>query len=82
MSGRVEESVWEERREWIRKQEASGLSAAQFCRENGLHGRGFILGGIASLRRGPVAFRRWQAWKQKAEWLDQLIVVRYKFLCF
>ena len=37
MSGRIEASVWEERRAWIGKQEASGLSAAQFCRENGLH---------------------------------------------
>ncbi len=37
MAGRVEESVWEERREWIRKQRASGLSVAQFCRDNGLH---------------------------------------------
>lgn len=37
MSGRIEASVWEERRAWISKQEASGLSAAQFCRENGLH---------------------------------------------
>src|SRR5690606_11177664 len=26
-----------ERRAWISNQEASGLSAAQFCRENGLH---------------------------------------------
>ena len=37
MAGRVEESVWEERREWIRRQEESGLSVAQFCRENSLH---------------------------------------------
>lgn len=37
MAGRVDESVWEERREWIRRQEDSGLSVAQFCRENNLH---------------------------------------------
>lgn len=37
MAGRVEESVWAERREWIRKQEESGLSVAQFCRDNSLH---------------------------------------------
>lgn len=37
MAGRVEESVWAERQEWIRRQEESGLSVAQFCRENGLH---------------------------------------------
>lgn len=28
MAGRVEESVWEERREWMRRQQESGLSAA------------------------------------------------------
>lgn len=37
MAGRVEESVWAERQEWIRRQEESGLSVAQFCRENSLH---------------------------------------------
>jgi transposase-like protein len=37
MAGRVEESVWEERREWIRKQQQSGLSVAHFCRDNSLH---------------------------------------------
>ncbi len=37
MAGRVEESVWEERREWIRRQQGSGLSVAQFCRDNSLH---------------------------------------------
>ncbi len=37
MAGRVEESVWEERREWIRRQQESGLSVAQFCRDNSLH---------------------------------------------
>lgn len=36
MAGRVDESVWEERREWVRKQEDSGQSVAQFCRDNGL----------------------------------------------
>lgn len=37
MAGRVEESVWEERWEWIRRQQESGLSVAQFCRDNSLH---------------------------------------------
>ncbi len=37
MAGRVEETVWEERREWIRRQQESGLSVAQFCRDNRLH---------------------------------------------
>ncbi len=37
MAGRVEDSVWSERQDWIRKQEESGLSVAQFCRDNGLH---------------------------------------------
>lgn len=37
MAGRVEESVWEERQEWIRRQRESGLSVAHFCRDNGLH---------------------------------------------
>ena len=37
MAVRVEESVWEERGEWIWKQQESGLSVAQFCRDNGLH---------------------------------------------
>jgi transposase-like protein len=37
MAGRVAESVWEERREWIRRQQESGLSVAQFCRDNSLH---------------------------------------------
>ena len=37
MAGRVEESVWGERREWIRRQQDSGLSVARFCRDNNLH---------------------------------------------
>ena len=37
MAGRVADSVWEERRDWIGRQQESGLSAAQFCREHGLH---------------------------------------------
>ena len=37
MAGRVEESVWEERREWVHRQQESGLPVAQFCRDNGLH---------------------------------------------
>lgn len=41
MSGRIEDSVWEERRAWINKQQQSGLSVAHFCREHGLHARNF-----------------------------------------
>lgn len=37
MAGRVEDSVWSERLDLIRKQEESGLSVAQFCRDNGVH---------------------------------------------
>ena len=38
MAGRtVREAMWDERREWIRKQKESGLSVAQFCRDHGLH---------------------------------------------
>ena len=33
MAGRVEESVWDERREWIRRQRESGLPVARFCRD-------------------------------------------------
>lgn len=36
MSRRIDQSVWEERREWIERQARSGFSAARFCRENGL----------------------------------------------
>ncbi len=38
MAGRaVRGTMWDERREWIRKQRESGLSVAQFCRDHGLH---------------------------------------------
>lgn len=38
MAGRtVRDEMWNERREWIRKQRESGLSVAQFCRDHGLH---------------------------------------------
>ena len=38
MAGRtVRGTMWDERREWIRKQKESGLSVAQFCRDHGLH---------------------------------------------
>ena len=38
MAGRtVRDAMWDERREWIRKQRESGLSVAQFCRDHGLH---------------------------------------------
>ena len=38
MAGRtVRDEIWNERREWIRKQRESGLSVAQFCRDHGLH---------------------------------------------
>ena len=41
LAGRVEESVWEERREWIGKQQESGLSVAQFCRDQSLREANF-----------------------------------------
>lgn len=34
MGRRIDESVWDQRRELLRRQESSGVSAAQFCREN------------------------------------------------
>lgn len=37
MADRVEESLWEERQGWIRRQRESGLSVAHFCRDNVLH---------------------------------------------
>lgn len=37
MSGRIDASIWEERQGWVRRQQESGLSAARFCRENGLN---------------------------------------------
>ena len=37
MSGRIDPSKWIERQEWVRQQQASGLSVAEFCREHGLH---------------------------------------------
>ena len=38
MAGRtVRDEMWNERREWIRKQRESGVSVAQFCRDHGLH---------------------------------------------
>ena len=36
MGGRLDQSVWDERRQWLEKQRNSGLSVAGFCRENGL----------------------------------------------
>jgi len=32
----LEDSVWEERREWVQRQASSGMSAARFCQEHGL----------------------------------------------
>jgi|GEM_PF-3657138 len=37
MGRRVDSAVWDQRREWVCKQQASGLSVAQFCRENALN---------------------------------------------
>jgi hypothetical protein len=38
MAGRtVREAMWDERREWIRKQRESGMSVAQLCRDHGIH---------------------------------------------
>ncbi len=71
MSGRVEESVWEERREWVRRQRESEVSVARFCRDNGLHEGNFyswrrrfamadsgsvIAGNLPSGRRALQAF--------------------------
>ncbi len=36
MGRRLEDSVWEERREWVQRQASSGMSAARFCQEHGL----------------------------------------------
>jgi hypothetical protein len=36
MGSRIDQSIWDERREWLQKQRGSGLSVAGFCRENGL----------------------------------------------
>lgn len=33
----VREAMWDDRREWIRRQRESGLTVAQFCRDHGLH---------------------------------------------
>lgn len=36
MGRRLEDSVWEERREWVQRQASSGMSAARFCQEHDL----------------------------------------------
>ena len=36
MGRRVDSAAWDERRKWIERQASSGISAARFCRENGL----------------------------------------------
>lgn len=36
MGRRLEDSVWEERREWVQRQASSGMPAARFCQEHGL----------------------------------------------
>ena len=36
MSRRVDNAVWDERRDLLQRQASSGISAARFCRENGL----------------------------------------------
>jgi hypothetical protein len=41
MGSRLDESVWDERREWLDKQRSSGMSVAGFCREHGLSVAGF-----------------------------------------
>jgi hypothetical protein len=73
MAGRVEESVWEERREWIRRQRESGVSVARFCRDNGLHEgnfyswrRRFAMAGSGSVIAGdlPSGRRALQAFVQ------------------
>lgn len=37
MGRRIDNAAWDERRAWIDKQARSGVSAARFCRENGLN---------------------------------------------
>lgn len=37
MGRRIDEAVWNERRELLQRQASSGMSAAQFCRENGVN---------------------------------------------
>lgn len=37
MGGRIENAIWDERREWLEKHRRSGCSAAGFCREHGLN---------------------------------------------
>ena len=36
MGRRIDNAVWDERRNWLERQASSGISAARFCRENGL----------------------------------------------
>ena len=36
MGRRIDSAVWDERRNWLERQASSGISAARFCRENGL----------------------------------------------
>ncbi len=47
MGRRVDEAEWLERRNWVERQAASGLSAARFCLENGLN---------------PTNFHAWRRW--------------------
>ena len=36
MGRRIDKAVWDERRDLLQRQASSGISAARFCRENGL----------------------------------------------
>lgn len=35
MGRRVDSLLWDQQRDWVQKQVESGLSAGQFCRDNG-----------------------------------------------
>ena len=53
MGRRIDSAAWDERRNWLERQASSGISAARFCRENGLklsnfHGWKRKLNGVAA----------------------------------
>ena len=37
MARRIDKATWDERQEWIVRQESSGVSVARFCRDHGLN---------------------------------------------
>lgn len=62
MSGKIDPAIWEERQGWVRRQQESGLSAARFCRENGLH-----VGNFHTWRRKLVKDSRAQSRLETSE---------------